>query len=100
MLKIAEYNKKTGKKIELKELEDYGFEIGYDYQYEKMHVDNYYNGSKSVVIDEETKEIFIVCYNFSYDETNGTQKIVTKEQYIKKYIKDLITDGYIEKAEE
>ena len=86
--------------VDLKELEKFGFETGYDYEYEKMYVDTYYNGSKSVVVEEETKEIFIVCYNFSFDETNGTKKIVKDEKYIKKYIKDLIKAGLVEKVEE
>lgn len=85
--------------VDLKELEKYGFEVGYEFEYEKMHVDCYYNGSKSVVVDETTKEIFIVCYNFSYDETNGTKKIIKKEQYIKKYIKDLIKADLVEKID-
>lgn len=33
MLKIAEYNTKTGKKIDLKELEQFGFEEETDYYF-------------------------------------------------------------------
>ena len=81
-------------------LKDFGFEVGEDYLYEKMQVDSYYNGSKSVVVDENTKEIYIVCYNFSYDESNMSKKVINKTSYVKKYIKDLIQAGLVKKEEE
>lgn len=81
-------------------LKDFGFEVGEDYLYEKMHVDSYYNGSKSVVVDENTKEIYIICYNFSYDESNMSKKVINKISYVKKYIKDLIQAGFVRKEEE
>lgn len=81
-------------------LKDFGFEVGEDYLYEKMHVDSYYNGSKSVVVDENTKEIYIVCYNFSYDESNMPKKVINKTSYVKKYIKDLIQAGLVRNEEE
>lgn len=84
---------------EFERLKDFGFEVGEDYLYEKMHVDSYYNGSKSVVVDENTKEIYIVCYNFSYDESNMSKKIINQTSYVKKYIKDLIQAGLVKKEE-
>lgn len=85
---------------DLERLKDFGFEVGEDYLYEKMQVDSYYNGSKSVVVDENTKEIYIVCYNFSYDESNMSKKVINKTSYVKKYIKDLIQAGLVKKEEE
>lgn len=77
-------------------LSNYDFEVGEDYEIEKMQVDSYYNGSKSVVVDEANREIFIVCYNFSSDESNMSKKIIKNAIYVKRYIKDLIKANLVE----
>lgn len=100
MLRIAEYNIKTGKKIDLKELEKFGYELeedwwnrpkaiailkddvtGYEIYYK--HVALY----TSIEIEVETRRI-----------TQQTDDLFTKVN--EKYIEDLIEEGYVEKVED
>ena len=87
MLKIAEYNKITGKKIELSELEKFGF-TEYKDSYKRD-----YNNDYLTSVDKQTREILKVDYEWSFLENkyykNSTYKIY-----------DLIESGYVEKVEE
>ena len=85
--------------ISFETLEKFDFECGEEYELEKMYIEDYYNGSKSVVIDKETRKIFIACYRFTCNETNMFIKEITKSSYVKKYIKDLIKDNLVEEKE-
>lgn len=79
MLRIAEYNKVTGKKIELKELEKFGFDL-------KMNTeDNYdqlYCFDSNLMFDKIDKNIIIPIFN---------------EEKALDTLYDLITNGYVEK---
>ena len=110
MLRIAEYNTKTGKKIELKELEKFGYREGKDMlccsysAYGKIYneqLDNILkvdieNAVYVIEIDKKTNNIELnittmesprsFCYNH--------------EDIISPYIRDLIEAGYVEKVEE
>lgn len=93
MLKIAEYNKITGKKIELSELEKYGFHIGYrgityDGECNSIPADNVRisNKDKKITIGFNTNIWFD---NESYYSNNYIDVLY-----------DLIEAGYVEKVEE
>ena len=58
MLKIAEYNTITGEKVELKELEKYGFE-----EYNDCWQRDYNNGYATNIY-KDTKEIIKVDYEW------------------------------------
>ena len=88
MLRVAEYNTKTGKKIELKELEKYGF------CYKKhTYINNIYesydyvpNHSLSVIqIEINSREIYLIDNN----KNDGLSKIY-----------DLIKYGFVEKVDD
>ena len=82
MLKIAEYNKKTGKKIELEELEKYKFNFdGWIYVYGQ----NRFTGLR---VEPRSRRIGLY---------NSADIIVEKETMNILY--DLINDGYVEKVE-
>ena len=87
MLKIAEYNTKTGKKIDLKELEQFGFE-----KYPRVYVKNNIRincnleENKKIYIDEQTRIISIGIGLFNTDVELET-------------IFDLIEARYVEKVE-
>ena len=82
MLKIAEYNKITGKKIELKELEKFGFDL-------KMNTEDDYDQlycfDSNLMFDKIDKNIIIPIFN---------------EEKALDTLYDLITNGYVEKVEE
>ena len=108
MLKIAEYNTITGEKVELKELEKYGFEDsensdsvpldawGDDKDY---HFDNKYfvfiaSGRRGqdyyLLIDKETKKLIIYA---TVPDGSGTSGILEDVVY------DLIKDGLVIKED-
>lgn len=82
MLKIAEYNTITGKKVELSELAKYGF-IKDNYNVLYNYQQNRFTGIR---IEKETRRIGIY---------NSADIIVEKETLTKLY--DLIKDGYVVK---
>lgn len=84
MIKIAEYNKITGKKIDLKELKNFGF---------KEYNDSYkrdYNNDYLTSVDKQTREVLKVDYEWSFLENKYYENNTYK-------IDDLIKAGYIEK---
>lgn len=84
MIKIAQYNKITGKKIDLKELKDFGF---------KEYNDSYkrdYNNDYLTSVDKQTREVLKVDYEWSFLENKYYEDSTYK-------IDDLIKAGYIEK---
>jgi hypothetical protein len=94
MLEIAEYNKKTGKKIDLKELEEYGF---------KFELGKYYIESVRKLMPSE---VGYVKKHLAYSIPSKTRKIkIHKNNICWEYdncldiIYDLINDGYIKKVE-
>ena len=106
MLKIAEYNKITGKRIELSELERFGFKIELDdKEFDKMDEDElfekYYHvlayrplGCHYYLIvenDECERQINVVPRN------NVPFKVTLSHQLDVLY--DLIEAGYVEKVE-
>lgn len=83
MLKIAEYNKITGKKIELSELEKFGFNVDmYNLWYECHSKEN---NKDSIIVNIENRKLSF------YQNYNG-------KSYDLLY--DLIEAGYVEKVEE
>ena len=93
MLKIAEYNKITGKKIELKELEEFGFKNNkwwYKDLYTKVICKGRRGQQFEIIID---KDKYINGYSEGAD---GDGEIT----YLDDTIYDLITNGYVEKVEE
>lgn len=92
MLKIAEYNKKTGKKIELEELEKYGFKLTKD----KKNYEHKINGNwwdiRQVDIEDR--------YLGHYTEEIGYWNFTDDDELLAITFNDLINDGYIEKVEE
>ena len=92
MLKIAEYNTKTGEKIDLKELEMFGFHIG--------HKSNTYDGKCNFIpadnIRTSSKEKKITI-GFNTDIWFDNESYYSN-QYIDT-LYDLIEAGYVEKVE-
>ena len=81
MLKIAEYNKITGKKIELSELEKFGFNVDmYNLWYEYHSKEN---NKDSIIVNIENRKLSF------YQNYNG-------KSYDLLY--DLIKSGYVEKV--
>ena len=92
MLKIAEYNTITGEKIDLKELEKYGF------KYNRQN--NTYIKTFSHVFFYREIEIYIDNPNFKRGEIKAYSSITQdfpKEDWIEKNIQDLIKDGLVVK---
>lgn len=89
MLRIAEYNIVTGKKIELKELEKYGFNLTGGVYYKTI-----YEGRRG-------QDFELVIYNdrFIQSYSNGADGD-GEENYIDDTLYDLIKDGFIEKVDD
>ena len=85
MLKIAEYNTITGEKIELKELEKYGFKR------------KYYNGTKNLVLEYEIKNLPHKYQDIIFDIPTRKLEFCNWGSDI---MFDLIKDGIVEKVEE
>ena len=88
MLKIAEYNQITGEKIELKELEKFGF-------VEKRK----YIRKDNLAIEKETKTLLIQAINYSpygdrYPLNNKKNGLMI---YVNDTLYDLIQAGLVEK---
>ena len=92
MLKIAEYNKITGKKIELSELEKFGFEKNkwYNNLYTKVICEGRRGQYFELIINYDRK---ILGFSEGADGSG-------EESYIDDTLYDLIEQGYVEKVEE
>lgn len=91
MLRIAEYNKKTGKKIDLKELEKFGYVL-----IEKCLIPN---GLKSEEVDcyvkpDKNGNFYSWC---TFIKCNHLREIITPI-YDVNNLYDLIEAGYVEKG--
>ena len=90
MLKIAEYNTITDEKVELKELEKYGFEFDRTLnKYTKVIAYPFFFRDIDVYIDNP---------NFQHREIKAYSSIVNdivKEDWIENNIQDLIKDGLV-----
>lgn len=89
MLKIAEYNKKTGKKIELNELEQFGLKKN---QYEELSK-IIYEGRRG-----QAFEIIINEYNRRIDGYSYGSDGDGEEQPIDDTLYDLIEAEYVERV--
>lgn len=93
MLKIAEYNKITGKKIELSELEKFGFKNDkwwYNNLYTKVICKGIRGQQFEIIIDKNR------CINGYSEGADGDGE----GEYIDDTLYDLIEAGYVEKVEE
>lgn len=91
MLKIAEYNKITGKKIELSELEQFGFKLSKDKKsYEQLINGNWWD-IRSIDIDDR--------FLSHYTEEIGYWTFTEDDELLEITFKDLIEAGYVEKVE-
>ena len=92
MLRIPEYNTKTGKKIELEELEQFGFEK--NKWYNELYTKVIYEGRRGqrfeIIID---KQKYINGYSEGADGDGETD-------YLDDTLYDLQEAGYLEKVEE
>ena len=88
MLKIAEYNQITGEKIDLKELENFGF-------VEKRK----YTRKDNIAIEKETRILLIQAINYSPygDRYPLNNKMNGSMIYINDILYDLIQAGLVEK---
>lgn len=95
MLRIAEYNKITGEKVDLKELEKFGFKPKYDEDTGKIYKYIYeyeFCGTKKVVI--EIQKDFYMQGQYDYVEYWKVE-LIEFEGIDKLY--DLIRAGLVEK---
>ncbi len=77
-------------------LEKYGFEWGEDYEYELYHIRDLNDGSWSLCVDKDTRELFIYAYHFFNEETNLENKIINSYKLIRHYAAELFEDNLIE----
>ena len=91
MLKIAEYNKVTGEKIELKELEKFGFKK-YNKSYYRCKRNDYIKNLENgcIEISNDTKWII----------QDGTEFLRVDEIEYQDTLYDLIKDGFVEKVDD
>lgn len=96
MLKIAEYNKNTGKKIDLKELEEFGFEVFNQSTARKI----YYEHIPPVSMEDDT--YFMIEHREIWFIENGAKE--SNERYFGNPqfddLYDLIESGYVIKESE
>ncbi len=92
MLKIAEYNKITGKKIDLKELEKFGFHLSDDKKsYEQLINENWWDIR---IVDIEDR------YLEHITEEIGYWTFTDDDELLEITFADLLKEGYVEKVEE
>ena len=91
MLRIREYNKITGKKIDLKELEKFGFEYK---ENKRLPLNSVWNYEDYLEVKGNKEQIYIRAFD--------NREIPVFSEYGKAIDKlyDLITAGYVEKVEE
>ena len=92
MLKIAEYNKITGKKIELSELEQFGFKLSKDKKSYEQLIDGNWWDIRSIDIEDRSLN--------HYTEEIGYWTFTEDDELLEITFKDLIESGYVEKVEE
>lgn len=85
---------KVAAHITSQELKILGFEPGETAELEKTHIRTLKNGSWSLII-QENKELAIVSYIFDEKEENLTTKLITDENIIKRYTKELHDKEYL-----
>lgn len=91
MLKVAEYNKITGKKIELSELEKFGF---------KKHNKSYYRCKRNDYIKNLKNGYIEISNDTKWIIQDGTAFLRVDEIEYQDTLYDLIEAGYVEKVEE
>lgn len=106
MLKIPKYNTITGKKIDLKELEKYGFkkqggteEEHYHWGYYTKKIFKLFSNDIVIVIpfrNADKKIIFARYYNYLKEDFETK---IHNPKLKKKYINILIKDGYVVKED-
>lgn len=89
MLRIAEYNKITGKKIELKELEQFGF---------KKHSKSYYRCKRNDYIKNLKNGYIEISNDTRWINQDGIAFLRTDEIEYQDTLYDLIGAGYVEKV--
>lgn len=91
MLRIREYNKITGKKIDLKELEKFGFEYK---ENKRLPLNSVWNYEDYLEVKGNKEQIYIRAFD--------NREITVFSDYGKTIDKlyDLITAGYVEKVKE
>jgi hypothetical protein len=91
MLRIREYNKITGKKIDLKELEKFGFEYK---ENKRLPLNSVWNYEDYLEVKGNKEQIYIRAFD--------NREITVFSDYGKAIDKlyDLITAGYVEKVKE
>lgn len=77
-------------------LEKYGFELGEDYEYELYHIRDLNDGSWSLCVDKDTRELFIYAYHFFNEETSLENKIINSYKLIRHYAAELFEDNLID----
>ena len=90
MLRIAEYNKITGKKIDLRELENFGFKYG--------SRDRFIYKTKSKGIESMIYIDLLPCYNNKNEIKVETPSNLIPEKILNK-LYDLFQAGLVEKVE-
>lgn len=93
MLKIVEYNTITGKKVELEELEKYGFEYNKDIEGYERKIDNKW---WNIMCIDKDRQIFEMTEEIGYWTTTFSDE----EWFDENNVKDLQKDGLIEKVED
>ena len=97
MLKIAEYNTITGEKVELKELEKYGFKKHNNGYYEKEFTTEYHDSeNKHSITIFKHKQIALDIMNNDYTYHSFSNELGNIEDTLY----DLIKDGLVEKVED
>ena len=91
MLRIAEYNTKTGKKIDLKELEKFGFHLDDNKKsYEQLINGNWWDIR---LVDIEDRWLG------HFTEEIGYWSFTDDDEFLEITFADLIGAGYVEKVE-
>lgn len=77
-------------------LKKHEFELGQDFHYEKYHIRTLNDGSWSLCVDENTREVFIYSYHFFNEECSCENKIINSYKLIRHYAAELFEDNLIE----
>ena len=93
MLRIREYNKITGKKIELEELEKFGMKYNGS---SECYIDN--DNYSVLTIYEKSREIYVDLLITGFSDLRKEYERINNRALGILY--DLITAGYVEKVEE
>lgn len=99
MLRIVEYNKITGKKVNLKELEKFGFKENENgLYYEKNFLAEFFEGEEEhqILVYKSERNIALEIMNNDYTYHSFDEELGRIEDTLY----DLIQAGYVEKVEE